>query len=234
MNYYNENDPKTAAWLKELIKAKLIPAGEVDERSICDVAPKDLNGFIQCHFFAGIGGWSCALRLAGWPEDQPVWTGSCPCQPFSSATRGLSKGLKDEKHLWPEFIRLINDARPAIVFGEQVSNALPWLDVVCDDMEANNYTIRAAIIPAYSAGADHARERIYFACYANNKSESRLPVNAETPRMLWPDCKSFGMVPKNGIPKGMAYRGFGNAIVPQVASVFIQSAMEATNALHRR
>src|SRR6185503_7889007 len=55
MNYYNENDPKTAAWLRELIKANLIAPGEVDERSITDVRPDDLRGFRQCHFFAGIG-----------------------------------------------------------------------------------------------------------------------------------------------------------------------------------
>ncbi len=84
--YYNEIDPHAAAWLRELIKAGHITDGEVDERSIEDVTPEDLLGFTQCHFFAGIGGWSYALRLAGWPDDRPVWTGSCPCQPFSAAS----------------------------------------------------------------------------------------------------------------------------------------------------
>ena len=83
--YYNEHDPKAAAWLRELIQAGEIPAGDVDERSIVEVQPADLARYTQCHFFAGIGGWSYALRLAGWPTDRPVWTGSCPCQPFSSA-----------------------------------------------------------------------------------------------------------------------------------------------------
>jgi hypothetical protein len=85
--YYNEIDPKAAAWLRELIKQGHIADGVVDERSIVDVSPDELRGFTQCHFFAGIGVWSYALRSAGWADDRPVWTGSCPCQPFSSAGR---------------------------------------------------------------------------------------------------------------------------------------------------
>lgn len=81
--YYNENDPKAAAWLRELINSGLIMAGDVDERSIEDVQPDDVAGYVRCHFFAGIGGWDYALQLAGWPDDRPVWTGSCPCGPFS-------------------------------------------------------------------------------------------------------------------------------------------------------
>lgn len=83
--YYNEIDPFAANWLRNLSDAGLIAKGVVDERSIVDVTPADLVGFTQCHFFAGIGGWSYALRLAGWPDEREVWTGSCPCQPFSTA-----------------------------------------------------------------------------------------------------------------------------------------------------
>ncbi|NCA18051.1 MAG: DNA cytosine methyltransferase, partial [Betaproteobacteria bacterium] len=89
MNYYNEFDPKAAAWLRELIKRKLIPHGDVDTRSITEIKPHEIRHYTQHHFFAGIGGWSLALQLAGWPEDRPVWTGSCPCQPFSTAGKGL-------------------------------------------------------------------------------------------------------------------------------------------------
>ena len=97
--YYNENDPKMAAWLRELIKAGVIVPGEVDERSIWDVVPSDVMGFTQCHFFAGQGSWSYALRQAGWSDDRRVWTGSCPCQDFSGA--GKRAGLAGERHLWP-------------------------------------------------------------------------------------------------------------------------------------
>ena len=121
MNYYNEYDQKIAAWLRGLIAAGLIPDGYVDTRSIVDVQPSDLAGFTQCHFFCGIAGWPLALQFAGWPIDRPVWTGSCPCQPFSVAGKG--GGINDERHLWPEFLRLIKACRPAVVFGEQVASA---------------------------------------------------------------------------------------------------------------
>lgn len=165
--YYNENDPKAAAWLRELIKVGAIASGTVDERSIEDVTPNDLRDFTQHHFFAGIGGWSYALRLAGWPDERPVWTGSCPCQPFSSA--GAGRGFADKRHLWPNWFWLIGQCRPSIIFGEQVANALPWLDLVQSDLEAEELAFWAAIIGAHSVGAPHIRQRIYWV--AESKSE---------------------------------------------------------------
>ena len=119
--YYNDHDKAVCAWLRELIRAGLIPKGEVDDRSILDVAPADLAGFTSCHFFAGIGGWAYALRLAGWPDARPVWTGSPPCQPFSAAGKGLSRD--DPRHLAPHFVRLVRACRPDVLFGEQVASA---------------------------------------------------------------------------------------------------------------
>ena len=115
MNYYNEYEPKAAAWLRQLIKDGLVPNGTVDTRSIKDVQPSDLKGFTQCHFFAGIGGWSRALQLAGWSSDVPVWTGSCPCQPFS--VTGLKKGTADERTPLPVLFSLIRDCTPSVDFG---------------------------------------------------------------------------------------------------------------------
>ena len=160
--YYNEIDPFAAEWLRELIKAGHIAQGEVDERDIRDIVPSDLYGFRQCHFFAGIGGWSYALRLAGWPDDRPVWTGSCPCQPFSQAGQG--KGAADERHLWPAFHHLIKECRPHTVFGEQVGSKAgrQWLDLVHDDLEGENYAVGATVIPACGVGAPHIRQRIWF------------------------------------------------------------------------
>jgi len=160
--YYNEHDPKTAAWLRELIKADLIAPGDVDERSIEDVLPSELAGYTQCHFFAGIGVWSYALRCAGWPDSRPVWTGSCPCQPFSAA--GKRGGTSDERHLWPAFHWLISQRRPNVVFGEQVESkdGRAWLDTVQADLEAASYAFGAVGLCAAGVGAPHIRGRLFF------------------------------------------------------------------------
>jgi DNA (cytosine-5)-methyltransferase 1 len=160
--WYNECDREKAEWLRELIRAGVIAPGEVDERSIADVCGDDLRGFTQCHFFAGIGVWSYSLRLAGWADDRPVWTGSCPCPSFSAAGKGL--GFADPRHLWPAWYRHIRERLPAVVFGEQVAAAIGhgWLDLVCGEMEAAGYAIAAAVLGAHSAGAPHIRQRLYF------------------------------------------------------------------------
>jgi DNA (cytosine-5)-methyltransferase 1 len=160
--YYNEHDPFVAQWLRELVKAGLIADGDVDDRSIELVRPADLRGFAQCHFFAGIGGWSYALRLAGWPDDRPVWSGSCPCQPFSGAGKGA--GTDDARHLWPQFRRLIRQCRPAVVFGEQVTSRAgrAWLSAVCADLEALAYRTAGADLCGPSVGAFDIRQRLWF------------------------------------------------------------------------
>lgn len=160
--YYNENDPKVAAWLRELIAQGHIAAGDVDERDIQDVKPDDLKPYTQCHFFAGIGVWSYALRQAGWPDNQPVWTGSCPCQPFSEAGKG--EGFADERHLWPAWFHLIGECQPTICFGEQVASkdGLAWLDLVQTDMEATGYAFAPIDLCAAGVGAPHARQRLFF------------------------------------------------------------------------
>jgi len=169
--FYNEIDKFAAAWLRELIKERMIANGEVDERSITEVQPGDLKGFTQCHFFSGIAVWSYALRLAGWPDDRPVWTGSCPCPSFSAAGKG--QGFADPRHLWPAWYRLIRECRPAIVFGEQVNAAIGhgWLDLVQTDLEAQGYAVGKAVLGACSVGAPHRRQRLYFVA----ESESGRP-----------------------------------------------------------
>jgi DNA (cytosine-5)-methyltransferase 1 len=189
LNYYNEIDPGAAAWLRELIKERLIPDGEVDERSIEDILPAELAGYTQCHFFAGIGGWSYALALAGWPEDRPVWTGSCPCQSFSAAGKG--KGFADERHLWPAWFHLICQCRPVAVFGEQVAASIGhgWLDLVSLDMEGEGYAFGAAVLPACGVGAPHIRQRLLWMADANSdravgypgeEAGARKPCRAES------------------------------------------------------
>lgn len=160
--YYNEKDKFAAQWLRNLIEAGHIAPGDVDERDIQDVLPSDLDGYTQCHFFAGIGIWSYALRKAGWPDDRPVWTGSCPCQPFSTAGKGAA--FADERHLWPAWHHLISQRRPPEIFGEQVASkdTDPWIDLVQDDLEGLGYAVGAVPFPAAGVGSPNIRDRLYW------------------------------------------------------------------------
>ncbi len=158
--WYNEIDPFSARWLRNLIAAGHLPSGPVDERSIVEVGAGDVPG--TAHFFAGIGGWPLALRLAGWPDDLPVWTGSCPCQPFSAAGKRL--GADDPRHLWPAWFRLIRKSRPVRLFGEQVGGRAgrAWLSGVQADLESVGYTFGACDLPAAGVGAPHIRQRLFW------------------------------------------------------------------------
>lgn len=171
--YYNEIDPLAAQWLRNLIDQGLIAPGDVDQRSIVEVKPDDIKGYEQCHFFAGIGGWSYALRLAGIPDDRLVWTGSCPCQPFSSA--GAKRGSDDARHLWPAFFHLIFECRPSAIFGEQVAGGAgaAWWDHVAADLESADYAAAAANLGAHSVGAPHIRQRLYWVAHANGRDSGR-------------------------------------------------------------
>lgn len=174
--YYNEIEPAAAHLLRALIARNIIMPGEVDTRSIKDVQPDDLMGFTQCHFFAGGGIWSVAARLAGWPDDRPLWTGSCPCQGESVA--GKKRGADDPRHLWPDFFRLIRARRPDVVVGEQVARAAGthWLDRVWTDMESTGYAFRAVDFPACSVDAPHIRHRLYWAGAREGVAESDCGV----------------------------------------------------------
>lgn len=209
VHYYNEWDKGAAAWLRELINNKLIPYGYVDERSITEVTPSDLEGFTQCHFFAGIGGWPLALRLAGVPASTRLWTGSPPCQPFSVA--GKSLGFDDERHLAPAFLRLIRECKPELLFGEQVAAAIGkhWLDFVFLNLEDKDYACGSAVLPACSVGSPHKRDRLFFGAvnglanpgsFSNNERDNdsalqRRQDEAEQSRM---GCGAGSMAYANG------------------------------------
>ena len=160
--YYNESNPHAAAWLRNLLADGLLPPGDVDERPVQEVEPADLDGYRHCHFFAGIGGWALASTMAGWPAERELWTGSCPCQPFSTA--GLGAGADDPRHVWPDFARLIRAARPALVMGEQVAGAAgrAWFDGVSADLDGAGYAARAVDIPACAVNAPIQRNRLYW------------------------------------------------------------------------
>jgi DNA (cytosine-5)-methyltransferase 1 len=165
--YYNEVNAHAAGWLRNLVAAGLICAGDVDDRDIRDVCADDLKGYTQHHFFAGIGIWSLALRMAGWPDDRPVTTGSCPCQPFSGAGKG--DGFADERHLWPAWHWLIGQYRPDTIFGEQVADkgGRSWLDLVSADLETLAYAFAPVVLPAACLGAPNIRHRFFWVADAD-------------------------------------------------------------------
>lgn len=289
MNYYNENDPAIAAWLKGLISEKLIPNGHVDTRSITEVSPADLDGFIQCHFFTGIGGWPLALALAGWPEDRPVWTGSCPCQPFSVAGKGL--GEADPRHLWPVFRTLIAACQPPVAFGEQVASAAGrnWLAGIRFDLEEMGYAFGSADLCAACVGAPHIRQRLFWVAdsenyklYGSGNERQGRAESTNGSRLVhtdsngcregseaatgarygdssdsagfwadsrWIECRDgkYRRIPSESALQPLASRvpyklgnrrnistplihGAGNAIVPQVAALFIKATVQAIGA----
>lgn len=282
--YYNENDPEAAAWLRQLIKDRVIASGDVDERSITEVESGELVGYRQCHFFAGIGGWSEALRLAGWSDDRECWTGSCPCQPFSVAGKG--QGADDSRDLWPAWRALIAERRPAAVFGEQVASADGdyWLDRVFSELEAQAFAVAAADLCAPGVGAPHIRQRSYFVADAGrerrqqdaggapgdeaahgrephgdhlatgarqgdcdgladadsghgfwwsgplqvgwNAIEAEVERGGRRYRAQWRIKPGVSLL-AHGIPGRVALlRGFGNAIVPELAAAFVAAYMD--------
>lgn len=188
--YYNEFDPKAAAWLRQLIKNGNITPGEVDERSITEISPDDLVGFDRVHFFAGIGTWDYCLNQSGW-GDRPIWTASLPCQPFSAAGKGLGKS--DERHLLPHFIELVRQCKPDTIFGEQVEGAIKhgWLDDLQTNMEAEGYAIGHCVLGAHSVGAAHIRQRLYWVADSQSERVGRASGISNSETRTFADSRGY-------------------------------------------
>lgn len=249
MLYFNDNDRFASKWLRELF-----PNAEVDNRGIEEVTGEDLKDYERVHLFAGIGGWEYALSLAGWPPGRPVWTGSCPCQPFSAAGKGGGDG--DPRNLWPQMARLIEECLPPTIFGEQVASKAgrKWFAGVRSDLEDLDYSVGAVFLPAASVGSPHKRERLWWVAHSERQRlqgqwQTRTIVerNDRTERKrdtikagCWSEYDELqcydGKVRRiepglssvaYGVPNKMGrLRGYGNAIVPQVATEFIMAFLE--------
>lgn len=246
--YYNEWDKDAAALLRQLIADGHIAPGEVDTRDIREVTADDIREFTQHHFFAGGGGWSLALRRAGWPDNRPIRTVSCPCQPYSGAGEGSAQS--DERHLWPDFRRLNRESSPIPIVGEQVEDAIAygWLDDAFADLEADGYACAASVLPSYSAGGSHERFRIFFLANPNRErpqgGELWMQENKEQGNFhaeVFPPLLVRGQPPQNdispppisvsndGIPRRVVRSGakiFGNAIDVRPATQFLLAAAE--------
>lgn len=244
LTYYNEIDTFRVKWLKNLCDADHIHRGYIDDRSINEVTPQDIQQYKQCHFFAGIGGWSYALKLAGWPDDAEVWTGSCPCQPFSAS--GYKHLFGDKRHLWPKWHALIKECRPPVIFGEQVAgpDGIEWFSRVHIDLEKADYTVGATTLRASGVGARHHRERLYFLAHSNGsrlqgsisdgitQGQPRAPpaeCGMQSLRSRLPDVPSpVSCRHINGLSRPVdLLKSLGDAVVPQVGALFIKAAMLA-------
>lgn len=108
-----------------------------------------------------------------------ILTGGFPCQPYSLAGKRLGKG--DDRHLWPEMLRAIQEIQPTWVVGENVRGIVNWngglvFDEVQSDLEAEGYEVTPFLLPACSVDAPHKRDRVWFVAYSGGK---RIESGAE-------------------------------------------------------
>tara|TARA_E500000081_G_scaffold29435_1_gene33098 strand:- start:529 stop:1530 length:1002 start_codon:yes stop_codon:yes gene_type:complete len=122
-----------------------------------------------------------------------VIVGGFPCQPFSVA--GKQKGKNDERHLWPEMFRIIKDAKPSIVIGENVPgliNVQMALGACISDLESEGYEVQPFILPASAINAPHRRYRVFIIAMANPNSNDRRSRSSSKPqnRKTWMEHRS--------------------------------------------
>lgn len=115
-----------------------------------------------------------------------IITGGFPCQPYSNA--GKRKGKEDERHLWPEMLRIIREVRPRWIVGENVRGLCTWsgglvLEECCADLENEGYAVQPFIIPACAKGAPHRRDRVWIVAYTDGPS-SRNNVRADESKAI--------------------------------------------------
>ncbi len=188
---------------------------------------KELNG----HDYAGID----------------IITGGFPCQPFS--TCGREKGVEDSRHLWPQMLRIISEARPTWVIAENVSGLVRLgLDMVQHDLEAEGYASRALMVPACAKGAKHRRDRLWIIAYSmrgihSAESECKCQAMGDgqnimahgEKRKLARRYQRSGRIVEtvgratDGVPERLdeSLKALGNSIVPHIAYDIFQAIKSA-------
>ena len=112
-----------------------------------------------------------------------IISGGFPCQPYSNA--GKRRGKDDDRHLWPEMLRVIREVQPRFVVGENVAGLLSWnngmvFHEIITDLENEGYETQAVLIPACATNAPHRRDRIFFIAHSNNaRTNERMQFNGE-------------------------------------------------------
>lgn len=112
-----------------------------------------------------------------------ILTGGFPCQPFSQA--GRRKGTEDDRHLWPEMLRVIRLTKPQWVIAENVRGLLTIgggvvFEQVCLDLESASYEVQPLVIPAVAVNAPHRRDRVWFVAHKLDKRLQRSKQDERT------------------------------------------------------
>ena len=110
-------------------------------------------------------------RGANWRTNDIVLTGGFPCQPYSLAGKRLGK--EDERHLWPQMLRVIQEVKPTWIVGENVHGLINWSDglvfnEVQTDLETQGYEVQAFVLPACAADAPHRRDRVWIVAHRDS------------------------------------------------------------------
>lgn len=170
-----DNDPFSQAILKKHWSNSLI-YGDIKEltadRIATDTASKRLGRGSEDR-----AGKQPGMYREGNKESElriDLLTGGFPCQPFSSA--GQRRGTEDDRHLWPEMLRVIRETNPRWVLGENVGGFLTWngglvFEQVCADLEAEGYEVCPLVIPAVAVNAPHRRDRVWIAAYSKDADD---------------------------------------------------------------
>lgn len=181
-----------------------------------------------------------------------VICGGYPCQPFSQA--GKQRGTEDDRHLWPEYLRLIREIKPKWVIAENVVGHIRLgLDQVLSDLEAEDYATETYNIPACGLNAHHRRQRIWIVAHSNLQSEqvhtnssplglqgctqesfprvsdlqSKLIGSGETIAYVSDSCESPVLGVTNGFPRRVdRVKRLGNAVVPQIPEMLGMAIMQ--------
>jgi DNA (cytosine-5)-methyltransferase 1 len=252
---YNEIEPFLAKWLDNLISYNHIADGHIVCKSIKEIDTTIFKDYNQAHFFAGVGGWSYALRLVGWPDDRKVWTISCPCPPWSRArinNLDFDK-TRDERDLWPVVMPIIKQHMPSEIYGEQVAGkkVQEWILRTRKDLESIGYNFEGRTTKSSYAGAPSQRERFFFFAHLDSQRGQRLVKSVYTSKTRpwrWGSEKDLRTIVNSpfqpgdswpqplirsgddGVPNRVAVlRAYGNAIDPWQAAQFIFETQTGIN-----
>jgi DNA (cytosine-5)-methyltransferase 1 len=131
--------------------------------------------------------------------------GGFPCQPFSLA--GKRQGKRDDRHLWPEYLRLIKEVRPRWVIGENVFGIINMaLDGVLSDLENAGYIAETLIIPAVSVDAPHRRDRVWIVAHCVNAGLERYAGDGKgVDKPGWDKKKADGPTSASSLRKALAH-----------------------------